>query len=215
MATYGLTANLTQLAAVVHAQLEHDLLHRGEAVVRARIRGVGRGERDTAAEPKPERGIEVRLVPQLAARAAEARFLAVSSGVAAVQAVPRPEVDADALEPAFAGIGGDAEIHCRPRGDSAAVLPDAAEHVLIQEVDRTGQRDRAGIGILRFLRERGGARHHHHTDHCDDCESAASYSKRHEHRLPPLSPRVEKRGGAPSAPPARNTVCRPTPPMPA
>ncbi len=85
-----------EISAVVDAELEHDLLDRGEAAVRAGVGGVGGAERRAAAEAQTERRVEVRLVPQLPARA-------VGAGVAAVQAVPRAEVDAHALQPAVTG----------------------------------------------------------------------------------------------------------------
>src|SRR5678810_991425 len=83
----------TEETAVVNGDFERQLLHGSEQTVRTRVRGVSDANRRALAKSQRRAGIEIRLVPQLPARAVAAR----ASGV---QAVPRPDVHPDALESA-------------------------------------------------------------------------------------------------------------------
>jgi len=132
---------LIQISAVIFTQLEGDLLDRAEHVVRAGVGGVGRAEGEAAAESKAQRRVEVRLVPELAA-------WPIGPARALVQAVPRPEVDADRLQTAVGRREGDAEVEVRPHDQAFLFLPDAAEHVGAGEVRRAGDGQRAGIGVI-------------------------------------------------------------------
>src|SRR5687767_13816831 len=86
-----LERTFAERAAVIHRQLERNLLHGAEHRVRAGVGGVRRPETDPAAEPESQRGVEVRLVPKLPARS-------VGAGRAGVETVPGAEVHTNVLE---------------------------------------------------------------------------------------------------------------------
>src|SRR5258705_1692461 len=89
---------LPERGTVVATELEHQLLDVVEARARARIRRV-RDPETAAGKAERERRVEIRLIPDLVARASETRLRAAQSRVARVQAVPRPEIEARALQP--------------------------------------------------------------------------------------------------------------------
>src|SRR3954462_15148639 len=84
----GLYRPLLEEGAVVLGNLEGDLLHGAEAVVRAGVRRERRPEAEAAAESETESRLEVRLVPQLSARTLGAAQTLMEAG-------PRAEVDAN------------------------------------------------------------------------------------------------------------------------